>query len=71
MSAAARYTQQLKILEDTFVVKFYSNIAYQRYMMNLKVNVMNIKINSQERVYCLHIFIYIKGKLTEIIRAEV
>ncbi len=29
MSAAARYTQQLKILEDTFVVKFYSNIAYQ------------------------------------------
>ncbi len=30
-------------------------------MMNLKVNVINIKINSQEQVYCLHMFIYIKG----------
>ncbi len=33
--------------------------------------VINIKINSQERVYCLHMFIYIKGKITEIIRARV
>ncbi len=27
-----------------------------------EVNVINIKMNSQEQVYCLHMFIYIKGK---------
>ncbi len=29
VSAAARYTQQLRILEDIFVVRVLSNIAYQ------------------------------------------
>ncbi len=38
----------------------------------VNVNVINIKINSQEQVYCLHVFIGIKGKITEIIiRAQV
>ncbi len=40
-------------------------------MMYLYVNVINIKINSQEQEYFLHMFIYIKGKITEIIRARV
>ncbi len=58
VTAAARNTQQVKILEDMFVV--------------VNVNVINIKINSQEQVYCLHVFIDIKGKITEIIiRAQV
>ncbi len=74
MSAAAPYTQQLKILEDMFVVRVYSKIAYQHDdddEFASTVNVINIKINSQEQVYCLHMFIYIKGKITEIIRAQV
>ncbi len=33
-------------------------------------NVINIKMYSQEQS-CLHMFIYIKGKITEIIRAQV
>ncbi len=40
-------------------------------IMNLLVNVITIKINSQEQVYSLHMFIYIKGKIPEIIRAQV
>ncbi len=39
--------------------------------MNLQVHVINIKIYSQEQLYCSHMFIYIKGKITEIIRAQV
>ncbi len=55
VTAAARNTQQVKILEDMFVV--------------VNVNVINIKINSQEQVYYLHVFIDIKGKITEIIKS--
>ncbi len=31
----------------------------------MMMNVINIKINSQEHVYYLHMFIYIKGKITK------
>uniref|UniRef100_A0A672L435 Coiled-coil domain-containing protein 13-like n=1 Tax=Sinocyclocheilus grahami TaxID=75366 RepID=A0A672L435_SINGR len=33
-------------------------------------NLLNIQINSQQQVYCVRMFIYIKGKITEIIRAH-
>ncbi len=51
VSAAARYTT----IED---IRRY--VCHEGFI----VNVINIKINSQQQVYCLHIFIYIKGKMT-------